>query len=337
MVAVAVPTLAPPLLRALARTAGAVHAWGVLGQGSEHVAWQVETASGPWVLRVRWGAAVDERAERIRLTREAAVMARVRRLALPVAEAIVLEGEPDRDPRADDEHHPDRDHDRDHDRGGANGAGGGGGVALAYRRLPGRPLQDLLAEGAVLPSAATELAARVGRMMAALATLVVDGSTERLPVDEDGPEVWLAGVEGFLRIVGTVIGPTRRRAVERFVATAAPPGLAGANRRFAHNDLGAEHILVDDRLEIVGVIDWSDAALADPAADLGRLLRDLGAVCLGAAVDGYGVAGIDRLSLLEHATWYARCLAVENLAFAITDRPDLLALEQANVARLFPV
>ena len=136
-----------------------MHAWRVLGQGSEHVAWQVETASGPWVLRVRWGAAIDERAERIRLTREAAVMARVRRLALPVAEAIVLEGEPDRDPRADDEHHPDRDHDRDrdrdrdHDRGGANGAGGGGGVALAYRRLPGRPLQDLLAEGAVLSEA----------------------------------------------------------------------------------------------------------------------------------------------------------------------------------------
>jgi aminoglycoside phosphotransferase (APT) family kinase protein len=42
-----------------------------------------------------------------------------------------------------------------------------------------------------------------------------------------------------------------------------------------HADLGLEHILVDDHGDLAGVIDWSDAAVGDPAWDFAVLLHDL--------------------------------------------------------------
>jgi aminoglycoside phosphotransferase (APT) family kinase protein len=41
-------------------------------------------------------------------------------------------------------------------------------------------------------------------------------------------------------------------------------------RVVAHADLGAEHILELDGT-LTGIIDWSDAAITDPALDLARL------------------------------------------------------------------
>jgi aminoglycoside phosphotransferase (APT) family kinase protein len=67
---------------------------------------------------------------------------------------------------------------------------------------------------------------------------------------------------------------------------------------FIHGDLGAEHVFVHDG-RITGVIDWSDAALGDPALDHGRLARDLG------------------LDLGERARFYAVCTALEDVAYGV--------------------
>ena len=103
-----------------------------------------------------------------------------------------------------------------------------------------------------------------------------------------------------------------------------------------HNDLGAEHVIVDDGA-ISGIIDWSDAAITDPASELGRLLRDLGEAALPHVLDGYGAAGAERAALTARAWCYARCLIVEDLAYAVEHRPDLVAFELANLDRLFAV
>jgi aminoglycoside phosphotransferase (APT) family kinase protein len=69
--------------------------------------------------------------------------------------------------------------------------------------------------------------------------------------------------------------PPDRPAIEAFLdgPLPAPP----ASLAFCHNDLGIEHVLVEPQtMAITGVIDWSDAAVADPARDLGLILRDLG-------------------------------------------------------------
>lgn len=42
-----------------------------------------------------------------------------------------------------------------------------------------------------------------------------------------------------------------------------------------HADLGLEHILVDDRGDLAGVIDWSDVEVGDPAWDFAIVLHDL--------------------------------------------------------------
>jgi len=42
-----------------------------------------------------------------------------------------------------------------------------------------------------------------------------------------------------------------------------------------HADLGLEHILVDERGDLAGVIDWSDVEVGDPAVDFAMLLHDL--------------------------------------------------------------
>ena len=80
-------------------------------------------------------------------------------------------------------------------------------------------------------------------------------------------------------------------------------------RVIAHADLGAEHILEVDGT-LTGIIDWSDAAITDPALDLARLYRDFGPRFLEALLQAYGP--------LRHAMprvkFFARCAALEDLA-----------------------
>jgi aminoglycoside phosphotransferase (APT) family kinase protein len=82
---------------------------------------------------------------------------------------------------------------------------------------------------------------------------------------------------------------------------------------FSHNDLGIEHVLVDPAgWAVTGVIDWSDAALVDPAVDVGLLYRDLGPPALAL------VGGPDA----ERAVFYARCAMLEDLAYGVTTGLD---------------
>jgi aminoglycoside phosphotransferase (APT) family kinase protein len=119
--------------------------------------------------------------------------------------------------------------------------------------------------------------------------------------------------------------------VEAFLA--APPPDSGTDTLvFSHNDLGIEHVLVDPATATVtGVIDWSDAALADPACDFGLLYRDLGPAALAAALTEYRAG--DAAALRERTAFYARCSLLEDLAYgtqtgqnAYTDK-SLAALE----------
>ena len=183
------------------------------GAGWDHVAWRVETADGPWIVRA--ANAGDARAAlAAEARREVAVMQLVRRrLGGWAADAVVL----------------------DADLG-----------CIAHRRVPGVPLQDLLAAGTVEPHVVAAIAGRLGALVRE-----IGGSTRPRPagsssVDDDGLDVWLAEAPAF-------VGGDRRP------ADAGPPGggrgAAGRARCRAaggrdelvlvHNDLGAEHVLVD--------------------------------------------------------------------------------------------
>jgi len=77
--------------------------------------------------------------------------------------------------------------------------------------------------------------------------------------------------------------------------------------------LGAEHLLADlEASTPTGVIDWADAAVADPADDVGLLLRDLGPNVMAAVMRRYRPR-IDDPSLPVRALFHARCKTLEDL------------------------
>jgi len=109
----------------------------------------------------------------------------------------------------------------------------------------------------------------------------------------------------------------------------------GRQRVLAHADLGAEHVLEHDG-SLTGVIDWSDAALTDPALDFARLYRDFGPQFLTTALNAYG--GLpDPSEAMTRITFFARCAALEDLAFGNEhQRPEYAQSAEVSIQWLFP-
>lgn len=182
--------------------------------------------------------------------------------------------------------------------------------AVVLDRVDGLPLL-----GRVAPQGLPE---RLGALLAVLhgahGTLA-----DLLPVDDAEPGDWLDGLDGPAALLAVL-----RRDVP-------PPGTL---RVPVHNDLGAEHVLVADG-RLAGVVDWSDAALGDPAVDVARLLRDLGDDAVRALMHTYGGAPEDGFD--ERVLFYARCAALEDLAFGEeTGRREYVDNALRAVGRLFP-
>lgn len=159
---------------------------------------------------------------------------------------------------------------------------------LIHQWLPGRPLLGRTAPPGV--------AAVLGRFLHELHAVDPAEVVGLVPTQQELPAVWLDDLEG----------PTHL--LEVLHASVPPPT---DHRVLAHADLGAEHVL-EDGGRISGVIDWSDAALADPALDLARLLRDFGPAFLEDVIAAYGPLDDD---VRRRITFHARCAALEDLAY----------------------
>jgi aminoglycoside phosphotransferase (APT) family kinase protein len=162
------------------------------------------------------------------------------------------------------------------------------------------------------PAAAKQL----GELLTALHGVPGEMVAQLIEVDDTSPQDWLEEARASWHLVRAMAPPERVAAVGGFLSAAAP----GSCRRrvFCHNDLGSEHLLVDAGGELTGVIDWSDAALADPAVDFSRLYRDFGADFALRVRAHYSVAPSDGADdeALERILFYARCSVIEDLAFA---------------------
>lgn len=182
--------------------------------------------------------------------------------------------------------------------------------AIAYRKLPGEPLSH----HDDLPTA--PLAGALGAFLDALhglpTTLVQD-----LAEPEDGPLTeWLIHSRRDLDAIRSALDVERMRLMERFLGSTPPS--EPRRRVLCHNDLGAEHILVDPGSGVItGVIDWGDATIADPAVDLALILRDLGPDALEVALMHYRHP-FDQ-SDRERAMFYARCKLIEDIAYGLGD------------------
>lgn len=118
-------------------------------------------------------------------------------------------------------------------------------------------------------------APRLGRFLRELHSVNLAAVDDLVPTEDADPREWLEDLGGPPDLVNllhaTVPQPTRQRVL-------------------AHADLGAEHILEKDGT-LMGVIDWSDAAITDPTLDFARLYRDFGPAFLADALNAYG--GLD--------------------------------------------
>ena len=138
--------------------------------------------------------------------------------------------------------------------------------------------------------------------------------------------------------VARQIAWAHRLRVEEFLE-APPPDDGGYVPVFSHNDLSIEHVLVDPVMwTVTGIIDWSDAAIVDPAYDFGMLYRDLGPAALGAAIGSYRADTDNVAALRDRAVFYAKCSVFEDLAYGLeSGRSKYLEKGLAAMEWLFPV
>jgi aminoglycoside phosphotransferase (APT) family kinase protein len=177
---------------------------------------------------------------------------------------------------------------------------------FAYRRLRGTPLiHRHQRDSPSVRLALTEVLSAFRRCLPA----------SRLPADRYPNEQWHADAVQTYRSVRRHLETDQARRVRAFLDEPPPPTRTVVQAQ--HNDLGAEHILVDDRGEVTGVIDWTDAALTDPARDIGSLYRDLGpdaAISVGEAVNGQQTE-----EEVRRIRFHARCRWLEDVAFGMED------------------
>ena len=183
---------------------------------------------------------------------------------------------------------------------------------LGHRWLPGEPLL-----GRPAPPG---LAATLGLVLRRLHDVDVTGLSD-LGLPEEGDDLSVFAD-----------GPHRPGAPRRDgPAHGARPG---PHRVLVHGDLGAEHLLVADG-RLSGILDWSDAAVSDPAVDFARLLRDFGPAFLDDVVASYG--GPPDEGFADRVLFVARCAALEDLAYGVaTGRDEYSTAARASLGRLFP-
>ena len=187
---------------------------------------------------------------------------------------------------------------------------------IGLRKLPGESLLDHPPHA---PVALADQLAPLLRALRAIPSPQVEGLVDH---DDHTLVGYLDGACADLDQVAPSLPPAARRAVEQFLGRPPPP--EPDEVVLCHNDLGAEHILADPATgRITGVIDWSDAALTDPARDLGRLYRDLGPATIdrilrldGSPVDADGVHAAGD-AVRQRAAFYARCTLLEDLRYGV--------------------
>ncbi len=191
---------------------------------------------------------------------------------------------------------------------------------MAYPKLPGVPLLDLV------PRAPAAVGAALGGFLAVLHAVAPAEVAGLVEVDDTPPARWLDEAAEIWPAVADLLPAS-------FLPARAPDPAATAV--FSHMDLGIEHVLADPATQAVtGIIDWTDAAIGDPAYDLGLILRDLGPAALDAALHALGR---DDPGLRARAGFYARCALVEDLAYGLEhDRPAYVAKSVAAATRHFP-
>src|SRR3954454_14130072 len=121
---------------------------------------------------------------------------------------------------------------------------------LAYPTLPGRPLLDVPTS----QRPALAVASALGELLAPLHAVPGAQLAGLVEADDARPSAWLAEAAQHYATAHAAVPAAYRPAIESFLD--APPAPEPPALVLSHNDLGAEHVLIDDLGTVTGVIDW---------------------------------------------------------------------------------
>jgi aminoglycoside phosphotransferase (APT) family kinase protein len=195
---------------------------------------------------------------------------------------------------------------------------------LGYPRLPGLPLMDHpVAESA-------RLAPALGRFLGCLHQTPLKKVEHLVERDTYSLSAWLEDAQRDYQKISGHLPAAYRRQVEGFLGCTPPAEPRAAV--LCNNDVGAEHVLVDTGANAVtGIIDWTDAAIADPARDLALVYRDLGPEAFELVLAHY--SGPFDEADRERAAFYARGALLEDIAYGLST-PDERRYVEAGLAHL---
>jgi aminoglycoside phosphotransferase (APT) family kinase protein len=207
---------------------------------------------------------------------------------------------------------------------------------MEMERVPGTPLLRHLPLRS--RDEVRRLAQALGGFVAAVSRVPWDDVEDLVPVEQPSLEDYRDEAAELARGLYSELTVAQRKAVASFLGD--DPPRSSPKLYLAHSDLGAEHVFVAGTpRRITGVLDWSDAAIGDPALDLGLIMRDLGGDGFRHALTAFAAGGGDAVEAVPRADFYARVRTFEDLSFGLEhDVPAyrdnaLRAIDELLVAR----
>lgn len=192
---------------------------------------------------------------------------------------------------------------------------------MGYRTLPGVPAISL--DPGEFPDAAWPA---LGRFLSVLHAFPVEEAVRCGVPEEPLADVVAAWGEEVRETLPVAAGLAPAAAGRWRAFLEAGPGSVPVGRRaLLHNDLAAEHLLYDaGTRSLSGVIDWADAAIGDPAADLAGVLHWGGMPLLERVLAAYD--GPADEATIACARWLAACRGAADVAFGLErDRAEYVA------------
>lgn len=166
---------------------------------------------------------------------------------------------------------------------------------VGYPFLPGVIASDLT----VSDAARTTLAAPLGAFLRALHGIPIEAATRAwAPGDEiarGNPASRVATVSARLRANAAALDEAEVDTLVALAERLATTPIWDAPPRWVHGDLYPRHLLLDEARHLVGVIDWGDVHLGDPALDLSLAWTFLPLTAHPTFRKGYGA--------IDAATW----------------------------------
>jgi aminoglycoside phosphotransferase (APT) family kinase protein len=203
---------------------------------------------------------------------------------------------------------------------------------MGYRLIVGAPGDAVDVDAVDQASLAASLGAFLG-VLHTRGTALVAGAEIRGHDDEASP---LAGMLAEARAVAReafeVLPEDLRTVAAEFIERGDLPAAVPFGC-LVHDDLTPEHLLVDPAGHLVGLIDWGDASIGDPAADFAGVYAWLG----GAAAESMLVhyRSPRDPAFWDRVVFRARCYAVIGLGWSVRGGGEDVASRVAMAWRAF--